>query len=89
MSNDMTPKQRMETILAGGAPDVPPHWELVYQIEDVVFGMERPGPVDRDGSLGQAEEDRQIKLNIELMSKMVEQYHWAVVYPVAFSLKSI
>jgi uroporphyrinogen decarboxylase len=76
----MTQKERMQTILDGGAPDVPPHWELVYQIEDQVFGLDRPGTKDEDG---------EIKLNIELMTKMVEVYDWAVVYPVAFSLKSL
>lgn len=85
----MTPKERMQMILDGGAPDVPPHWELVYQIEDEVFGIERPGPIDRDGQADRVEEDRQIKLNIELMSRMVETYEWAAVYPVAFSLKAI
>ena len=69
----MTPKQRLQTVLDGEAPDFPPHWELVYQIEDVVFGLDRPGGKDEDG---------EIKLNIELMSKLVESYEWAAVYPV-------
>jgi uroporphyrinogen decarboxylase len=61
----------------------------VYQIEDVVFGMERPGPVSRDGFEDSGEEERQIRLNIELMSRMVEDYEWAAVYPVPFSLKAV
>ncbi len=76
----MTQKERMQTVLDGGAPDAPPHWELVYQIEDKVFGLDRPGSKDEDG---------EIKLNIELMTKMVEKYGWAAIYPVAFSLKSL
>ena len=68
----MTARQRMQAILDGDAPDVPPHWELVYQIEDTVFGLDRPG-----GRTEAAE----IALNIELMSRLVETYDWAVVYP--------
>ncbi len=70
----MTPKERMQTILDGGTPDAPPHWELVYQIEDEVFGLDRPGRRDEAG---------EIALNIELMSKLIETYDWGVVYPAA------
>ena len=79
----------MQKILDGESPDVPPHWELVYQIEDEVFGIDRPGPIERGGIADSAVEDREIRLNIELMSRMVDTYGWAAVYPVAFSLKSI
>lgn len=34
-----TNKQRMQTLLAGGVPDVPPHWELVFQVEREFFGL--------------------------------------------------
>ncbi len=27
----MNNKQRMECLLAGGVPDVPPHWELAFK----------------------------------------------------------
>jgi uroporphyrinogen decarboxylase len=85
----VTEKERLQVIFNGQAPDAPPHWELVYQIEDVVFGMERPGPIHSDWSTERAAEEREIARNIELMSKMIEVYGWAAVYPVAFSLKSI
>ena len=68
----MKPKERLQLVLDGLAPPSPPHWELVYQIEDKVFGLERPG--DRG-------EDDEIRLNIELMTKLVETYQWAAVYP--------
>jgi hypothetical protein len=35
----MTNKQRLETLLDGGIPDVPPTWELVFQIQEEFFGM--------------------------------------------------
>jgi hypothetical protein len=31
--NIMKPKQRLELILSGQVPDVPPHWEMVFQLE--------------------------------------------------------
>jgi uroporphyrinogen decarboxylase len=36
----MTPKQRIMTILDGGIPDAPPHWELVFDIEKEFFGID-------------------------------------------------
>ena len=36
----MTGKQRLECVLNGQVPDVPPHWELVFQIEKEMFGMD-------------------------------------------------
>ena len=85
----MTPKQRLQTILDGGVPDVPPHFELVFQIEDTVFGLDRPSAIDELDLLDREKMDRQIKLNIELQMKLVETYNWAAVYPVAFSTKAI
>ena len=85
----MTQKERMQTILDGKSPDAPPHWELVFQIEDEVFGMDRPGRIEREGISDKKIENREIELNIDLMSRMVETYDWAAVYPVPFSLKSI
>jgi hypothetical protein len=35
-----TGKQRLECVLNGQVPDVPPHWELVFQIEKEMFGMD-------------------------------------------------
>lgn len=81
----MTQKTRLETILSGGIPDAPPHFELVYQIEEAVFGMRRPEPT----SSASGNRDREVAYNIELMSHMVEEYDWAAVYPIAFDLPAI
>ena len=85
----MTSKERLQLILDGGVPDIPPHFELVYQIEDVVFGLDRPDAIDPLDLPEEEKLDRQIKLNIELQSNLVETYDWAAVYPVPFSPKAI
>ena len=37
--SSMSGKERLQTILDGGVPDVPPTWELVFQIQEEFFGM--------------------------------------------------
>jgi len=37
----MTPKERLQTILSGQVPDFPPHFEMVFQLEKEMFGMNR------------------------------------------------
>lgn len=36
----MTGKESLELILDGRVPDRPPHWELVFQIEREMLGMD-------------------------------------------------
>lgn len=85
----MTPKERLQTILDGGIPDVPPHFELVFQIEDSVFGIDRPSAIDNRDLPDRETMATHIELNIELQTRLVETYHWAAVYPVAFSTDAI
>ena len=33
-------KQRLQMLLQGQVPDIPPHFELVFQIEREMFGMD-------------------------------------------------
>ncbi len=35
----MNNKKRLQMLLDGGIPDVPPTWELVFQIQEPFFGM--------------------------------------------------
>lgn len=76
----MNNKERLETILRGDIPDVPPHFELVYQIEKEVFAMAPPKEGDLEG---------QIRYNLELQTKLIEEYDYAAVYPVGSNEKSI
>lgn len=59
----MTNAARLQTLLEGGIPDFPPHWELVFQIEREMFGLEEKNPADQ----------------IEKYLRLAEEYDWAAV----------
>ena len=44
----MTGKEKLETLLNGQIPATPPHWELVFQIEKAMFGMDRDAVSETD-----------------------------------------
>ena len=53
--SDSTNKERLQTLLDGGIPDVPPTWELVFQIQEEFFGMPPRSDV-RSATYGSDEE---------------------------------
>ena len=65
----MTSKQRLECVLNGQIPDVPPHWELVFQIEKEMFGMD-PAAV--------AEADRGV-FQVDVFHRLIDELGWAAV----------
>jgi uroporphyrinogen decarboxylase len=65
----MTGKENLELILDGKIPDSPPHWELVFQIEKAMFGMD-PEKVP--------EADR-ISFQIDVYHRLIDDYGWAAV----------
>ena len=65
----MTGKDRLQMILDGQAPDAPPHWELVFQIEKDMFGKDRT-------ELPEA--DRPAFL-LDIYHRLVDEFGWAAV----------
>jgi uroporphyrinogen decarboxylase len=65
----MTGKQKLETILDGQIPDSPPHWELVFQVEKELFGMD-PAVVP--------EADR-FSFLLDVEHRLIDEYDWAAV----------
>jgi uroporphyrinogen decarboxylase len=65
----MTGKQRLEAILNGQIPDAPPHWELVFQIEKEMFGMDRDAVPKSDHPAFQ----------LDVYHRLVDEYDWAAV----------
>ena len=65
----MTGKENLEAMLKGQMPDSPPHWELVFQIEKEMFGM------DRDAVL---EADRP-SFQLDVNQRLVDEYDWAAI----------
>lgn len=65
----MTGKEKLECILNGKIPDSPPHWELVFQIEKEMFGMD-PDAVPESGREA---------FQVEVYHRLVDEYGWAAV----------
>lgn len=65
----MTGKHKLEAVLNGQIPDSPPHWELVFQIEKEMFGMD-PAEIP--------ENDR-FTFQLEVEQRLIDEYGWAAV----------
>ena len=65
----MTGKQRLELILNGRIPDYPPHWELVFQLEKEMLGMD-PDAVPESGRGA---------FQIEVYHRLIDELGWAAV----------
>jgi len=75
----MTGKQNLELILAGKVPAAPPHWELVFQIEKEMFGID-PGPVESAVYPSQADKDRAVWAHqVKVFHHLVDELGWAAV----------
>ncbi len=65
----MTGKQKLEKILNGKIPDTPPHWELVFQIEKEMFGMDRSAVPESACS----------DFQLDVYHRLVDEYDWAAI----------
>ncbi len=74
----MTGKEKLEMILNGRIPDSPPHWELVFQIEKAMFGMDRDALREADRPAFQ----------LELYHRLVDEFDWAAI-PGGYDLAEI
>jgi uroporphyrinogen decarboxylase len=75
----MTGKQNLELILAGKVPDAPPHWELVFQIEKEMFGID-PDPVESAVYPSPEDKDRAVWAHqVNVFHRLVDELGWAAV----------
>ncbi len=65
----MTGKQKLELLLSGGTPATPPHWELVFQIEKAMFGMDRSAVAKADRPA----------FDLDVLHRLVDEFGWAAV----------
>lgn len=75
----MTPRQRLQTLLDGGTPDAPPHWELVFQIPLEFFGLD---PATVHAASYSSESDHAQALygfHSEVGARLIEECHWAAM----------
>ena len=73
-------KERLQTLLAGGIPDVPPTWELVFQIQETFFGMPKSSTV-WNATYGSKEQRRLACWNYdcEVYERCVAELDWAAI----------
>jgi uroporphyrinogen decarboxylase len=65
----MTEKEKLECVLNGQIPDTPPHWELVFQIEKEMFGMDRAAVPEADRG----------SFQLDVYHRLVDEFGWAAV----------
>ena len=79
----MTGKARMLKALRFEQPDQPPHFELMFEIEQEAFGLQFPDRNSWQG-ISAREKERQIAVCMEIYQRIVERYRWdalAVYWP--------
>jgi len=65
----MTGRKQLEMILDGKVPATPPHWELVFQIEKDMFGMDLDAVPKRS----------RFKAQMDVYHRLVAEFDWAAV----------
>ncbi|MHB1456353.1 MAG: uroporphyrinogen decarboxylase family protein [Armatimonadota bacterium] len=75
---NMTNKARLEAVLRGDAPDVPPHFELVFQLPKEAFGIEMMDHQTWQNATD-AERARDAELYIDMCERLVDEYGWSAV----------
>jgi len=72
-------KQRLQILLEGQIPDIPPHFELVFQLEKEVFGMDWQ-TVKKGLYASSADRQKAMQqFHIELCSHLVDELGWSAV----------
>jgi uroporphyrinogen decarboxylase len=65
----MTGKDKLQAILNGQIPASPPHWELVFQIEKEMFGMDWDVIPEADRP----------SFKLDVYHRLVDEYDWAAI----------
>jgi uroporphyrinogen decarboxylase len=75
MTGYMTGKQRMETTLSFREPDHPPHFEVMFELEEEAFGRRFP---DRNAWAGMSSREKELAVRecMEIYRLIVDRYQW-------------
>jgi uroporphyrinogen decarboxylase len=79
----VTGKERILTTLRFEEPDRPPHFEVMFELEEQAFGLRFPPRTAWDGCSA-AEKERMIAHCTDIYARIVERYQWdalAVFWP--------
>jgi uroporphyrinogen decarboxylase len=75
----MTGKQALELILAGKQPPFPPHWELAFQIEKELFGID-PEPVLTKNYPSEAAKNQALWAHqVQVFERLIDELDWAAI----------
>jgi len=77
----VTNKDRLVTILDGGVPDHPPHFEIVFQLGREFFGMDWRAVNEASYSSETAREEALEDFHIELQLRLIDAFDYAAVQP--------
>jgi uroporphyrinogen decarboxylase len=76
----MSGRQNLQTLLAGGIPDTPPTWELVFQIQESFFGMPPRETVENRTFACEADRRQALwEYDFEIYERCVEELGWAAI----------
>ena len=76
----MTNKDRLASILGGGVPDAPPHFELDFHLGVEMFGLDIAEVRERTYASDAARLDALLGIHIELQHHLVEDLGYACTY---------
>lgn len=79
--NVVTNKDRLVTILEGGVPDFPPHFEIAFQLGNEFFDMDWGAVDGADYSSEATREEALEAFHIELQMRLIEEFGYAAVQP--------
>jgi uroporphyrinogen decarboxylase len=74
-----TGRERLQQLLSGDVPDAPPHWELVFQIPQELFGLDRKSV---EGAVYGSEAARKKALrnfHFEVSERLLAEFDWAAL----------
>lgn len=66
-------------LLQGDIPDRSPHFELVFQLEKEVFGMDWKPVREKNYGSAQAKQEAHLKFYVEMCHRIIDEFGWCAV----------
>lgn len=79
MKEQLQNKERLKILLDGGVPDVPPHFELVFQLEEEYFKMSWDDISKKDYASEGQKADAITKFHADVYLNVMERFGWAAL----------
>jgi len=67
-------KTQLEILLAGGVPEIPPHFELVFQLEEEYFKISWDDILNRDFACENQKTDAIMKFHADVYLNVMERF---------------